>query len=141
FAAHARYFFARFLLLTAPEQDEHHQHARLDHTWIDRERLVEGGFGAFAVLGAAVTLENAIDVSGAQAVMGQREGGIELNRALKVFDGGVAVFRCNRAKDEARKTIATAQILFVSGGALRRGVGNADLLGGTEFRPQAFDEG
>ena len=119
FPARARDFFARLLLFTAPQVNKNHQHARFDDLRIDRQRLGESHFSAFVVFRAAKAFENSIDVTGAEAVMRQRKVWIEFDRALKMFDGGVAIFLRDSAENETRKKIATAQVLFVSGGVLR----------------------
>ena len=72
--------------------------------------------------------------------MGQREVRIELDRAVEMFDGAVAIVARQRAEDETRKQIAATQILLVSDGILRRRLRDADLLRRTEPDAQSFDD-
>src|SRR5262245_42650717 len=79
-------FFTRLLFLTTPKVHKHHQHARFEDVRIDRERFGEGRFGAFIIFRSAKTFEDAVDVTGAESIVGEREVWIELNGALEMLD-------------------------------------------------------
>src|SRR5258705_7653511 len=70
--------------------------------------------------------------------MGQSEVRIELNSSIKMLNRTGAILRRYAAKDEARKQVATAQVLLISSRVLTSGFGNTHLLRGTKFEPQAF---
>ncbi len=70
-------------------------------------------------------------MSSAQTIMSQGKIRIELNSPLKVFDGGVAVFARDGAKDEPSEEITPAQVLFVRARVLCCGLGKSHLLRGT----------
>src|SRR5262249_30785692 len=119
---------------------EDHQHARFEDVWIDGQRFVESVLGLFVILRAAEALEDAVYVTSANAVVRQRKIRIEFDRAFEVLDRGVAILARERAKDEARKQVAAAQVLLVSRWILRRGFGNARLLRRAQLNAQPLDD-
>ena len=93
--------------------------------------------GAFVIFGAAEAFENSVDIGGTEAVKCQCEVRIELDRALKVFDSGVAIFLGDGTENEAGEEIASAQVLFVSRGVLCRRLGDAVLFSRAQFKSEA----
>src|SRR5688572_2550183 len=109
FAARARHLFPGLLLFTAPHVNENHQHAGFDQLRIDGERFIKGYFGSLEVFGAAQSLKHTVYIRSAQAVVSEREIGIQLDRALEVFDSSAAIFRRNSAEDKTGKQIPAAR--------------------------------
>ena len=101
--------------------------------WIERQRFGESRFSALVVFRTTKTFEHAVNVTRAQAIMGQRKVWIELDGALEMRNRSVAIVPRQRAKYETRKQIASAQILLVSRGILSGGFADSDLLGGTQL--------
>src|SRR5262249_31377649 len=89
---------------------------------------------------AAEALEHAIHVTSADSVVGQGEIRIELYGTLEVFDRSVTILARQRAEDEPRKQIASAQVLFVRCRILRGRFRDARLFGRTQFNAQPFDD-
>src|SRR5262245_17737275 len=70
FLPRAIYFIPRFLLLTAPQIDEDHQHARFKNLGINFERFMKGNFSLFVIFRAAEAFEDAVDMASTQTVVG-----------------------------------------------------------------------
>src|SRR5437763_6148916 len=99
-SSRARNLKASLLLLSAPQVDEDHQHARFNQIRVKLQRPVESLFRTRKIFCAAETLEDAIDVTCAKAVVSERERRIKLNRFFDMSNRRVAIFRRDRAEDE-----------------------------------------
>ena len=117
--------------MSAPQEDENHQHARFDNIRVDGQSPVKSTLGLFKILRAAKSFEDAIDVTSAETVIGEAEFRIQLDRARKVSDCRIAIFGRDGAKDKARKSIAASQEFVVSFGVDRRRLGQPRLFVGT----------
>ena len=88
----------------------------------------------------AQRFQHAVHVAAAQAGIGERKLRIEFDGSLKVFDGRIDVFARDGVIDKLAQAVAPAQILFrggrIRGAALRQ----FNLLVGTQFQTQAFDD-
>src|SRR5215813_11012994 len=68
FLPRAIYFITRFLFLTAPQINEHHQHARFINLGINFERLMKCHFSLLVIFRAAEAFEDAVDMTSTQTV-------------------------------------------------------------------------
>src|SRR6185436_9901157 len=135
-ASRQRHFLARFLLLASPEIDKNHQHARFNQPRINRQCLGKGNFSTLVILGATKTFENPIDVRSSKPIKREREVWIKVDGPLEVFNGRVAIFLSDGAKNKTRKEVASTQVLFVGRRVLRGWFRDTVLLRWTELETQ-----